>query len=176
MNWEAIGAIGEIVGAVAVLVTLIYLATQVRQAQRVARAQNVREVQAGFVRLFSALVQDADLMRTYRTGSVDPGRLDPVERHRFEDWHLIYFLHFVELHTAHQDGLMSSDLYQRWRFAVASHLQTPGATEWWTLVRDYFPTDVVDALEELRDQVPQPVQLRTIPDTGSPDSQVPKTD
>ncbi len=33
MNWEAISAIGELIGAVAVLVTLIYLAVQVRQAK-----------------------------------------------------------------------------------------------------------------------------------------------
>ena len=31
MDWEAIGAIGEAVGAVALVVTLIYLATQIRQ-------------------------------------------------------------------------------------------------------------------------------------------------
>jgi hypothetical protein len=34
MNWAAIGAIGEIVGAVAVVVTLAYLAIQVRQNTR----------------------------------------------------------------------------------------------------------------------------------------------
>ena len=31
MNWEATGAIGEFLGAAAVLITLIYLAVQVRQ-------------------------------------------------------------------------------------------------------------------------------------------------
>ena len=31
MNWEALGAIGEIVGAVAVIATLAYLAVQIRQ-------------------------------------------------------------------------------------------------------------------------------------------------
>jgi len=31
LNWEAIGAIGEIVGAAGVVVTLIYLANQIRQ-------------------------------------------------------------------------------------------------------------------------------------------------
>ena len=31
MNWHAIGAIGEIVGATAVVVTLIYLSIQMRQ-------------------------------------------------------------------------------------------------------------------------------------------------
>ena len=33
MNWEAIGAIGEMLGSTAVLITLVYLAIQVRQAR-----------------------------------------------------------------------------------------------------------------------------------------------
>ena len=32
MNWEAVGAIGEVLGALVVTVSLIYLALQVRQA------------------------------------------------------------------------------------------------------------------------------------------------
>ncbi len=39
MNWEAIGAIGEIIGAMAVFLTLVYLALQIRQ--------NTKAVQAG---------------------------------------------------------------------------------------------------------------------------------
>jgi hypothetical protein len=31
MNWEAIAAVGELLGASAVLITLIYLAVQIRQ-------------------------------------------------------------------------------------------------------------------------------------------------
>ena len=33
MNWEAIGAIGDFVGALAVIITLAYLAIQVRHAR-----------------------------------------------------------------------------------------------------------------------------------------------
>ncbi|MFK7864830.1 MAG: hypothetical protein AB8B95_11465 [Pseudohongiellaceae bacterium] len=51
MNWEAIGAIGEILGAMAVVLTLVYLAVQVRYAKdaasdnnRIARASGVREM------------------------------------------------------------------------------------------------------------------------------------
>ena len=31
MNWDAIGAVGEVVGAIAVILTLLYLAAQIRQ-------------------------------------------------------------------------------------------------------------------------------------------------
>jgi hypothetical protein len=39
MNWEALGAIGELIGAIAVVVTLIYLAGQLKQ--------NTRAMQSG---------------------------------------------------------------------------------------------------------------------------------
>ena len=38
MNWEAIGAIGELVSSLAVLVTLIYLTLQVKHARTESRA------------------------------------------------------------------------------------------------------------------------------------------
>ena len=34
MNWDALGAIGEIIGAVAVLATLFYLAAQIKMQNR----------------------------------------------------------------------------------------------------------------------------------------------
>jgi len=34
MNWDALGAIGEIIGAAAVLVTLFYLAAQIKMQNR----------------------------------------------------------------------------------------------------------------------------------------------
>ena len=37
MNWDAAGAIGEIVGAFAVLATLIYLAKQIRHSTDVSK-------------------------------------------------------------------------------------------------------------------------------------------
>ncbi|MGR8949254.1 MAG: hypothetical protein ACU84Q_14490 [Gammaproteobacteria bacterium] len=37
MNWDAMGAIGEVVGAIAVVATLIYLALQIRQNTKATR-------------------------------------------------------------------------------------------------------------------------------------------
>ena len=40
MNWEAVGAIAELLGAIAVFLTLAYLALQVRQNANALRHQN----------------------------------------------------------------------------------------------------------------------------------------
>ena len=49
MNWEAIGAIGEIIGAIAVFLSLIYLALQIRSNTNVEKAAALREVLDGYV-------------------------------------------------------------------------------------------------------------------------------
>jgi hypothetical protein len=56
MNWEAIGAIGEILGASVVFITLAYLAIQVRYAKlaaadtnRLARAKGVTDMQLAMI-------------------------------------------------------------------------------------------------------------------------------
>jgi hypothetical protein len=44
MDWDAIGAVGEIIGAMAVLATLIYLAIQIRQNSATQRAQTHQQL------------------------------------------------------------------------------------------------------------------------------------
>ncbi len=61
MNWEAMGAIGETVGAVGVIATLGYLAFQVRQNSNVTRSatrQTISSVQAD---LGLRIAESADL-------------------------------------------------------------------------------------------------------------------
>ena len=44
MNWEAIGAVGELLGAIGVIVTLGYLAVQIRQNTRATGASTVHGI------------------------------------------------------------------------------------------------------------------------------------
>ena len=44
MNWDAIGAVGEVSGAVAVVVTLIYLAGQLRQNTQALRSSTYEAI------------------------------------------------------------------------------------------------------------------------------------
>ena len=44
MNWEAVGAVSELVGAVAVLISLLYLANQIRMSTAATRVQTVQHL------------------------------------------------------------------------------------------------------------------------------------
>ena len=48
MNWEAIGAVGEIIGAFAVVASLVYLAVQIRAQSRETRVSAMHDISVGF--------------------------------------------------------------------------------------------------------------------------------
>ena len=68
MNWDAIGAIGEILGALAVVLTLAYLAAQIRHA-RLGAADASRQGRAIGVReILVATAADPELSRLWCKG------------------------------------------------------------------------------------------------------------
>ena len=60
MNWEAIGAIGDAAGAIGVIVTLIYLAAQIRQSNDLLRSESRQALVANDVTSLTANLEIAD--------------------------------------------------------------------------------------------------------------------
>jgi hypothetical protein len=48
VNWDAIGAMGEIVGAAAVVASLVYLAAQIRNQNRESRMSSMHDILVGY--------------------------------------------------------------------------------------------------------------------------------
>ena len=82
MNWDAVAAIAEGLGAVGVVATLVYLASQIRQAERatLASLQHSTIVQGFQLNVACAAPETAPLIVK---GGADFDALDPVERLRF---------------------------------------------------------------------------------------------
>jgi hypothetical protein len=63
MNWEAIGAVGEILGAAAVLITLIYLARQIKHSNELSSFTAAKEVMNQFNELNRLVATDSELRK-----------------------------------------------------------------------------------------------------------------
>ena len=83
MNWEAIGAVGELVGALAVVMTLAYLALQIRQSNTVARADAYSRVIDGHVRHHRALNASPESIDVFGLGLADYHSLDKTQQGLF---------------------------------------------------------------------------------------------
>lgn len=79
MNWDAIGAVGEIIGALAVFLTLAYLAMQIRQNTRAVQSSAIDSSIGGISATRQALFENAELATLYLKGSEDPESLNETE-------------------------------------------------------------------------------------------------
>jgi hypothetical protein len=84
MNWDAIGAVAELLVSLTVIITLIYLATQVRQANtnlRVATARDIANTQNSFLR---SITRNEQTYLLYRQGMDDRDSLSQEQKGRFD--------------------------------------------------------------------------------------------
>ena len=82
VNWDAIGAIGEIAGAIAVVVTLIYFATQIRQYATGLRSATFHTTMQEFNQINVAQL-DPTLADLFDRGMNDPDSLTDTENYQF---------------------------------------------------------------------------------------------
>jgi len=61
MNWEAIGASGEVLGGVLVIATLVYLSIQIRQTNNIALYNAQKGVYAGYDEINKIVATDSSI-------------------------------------------------------------------------------------------------------------------
>lgn len=129
MNWEAIGAVGEILGALFVFASLLYLANQVRHNSRSTLSQSIN-TRAYQLQSLSALQANPALMAAMKAIYTQP-KVKPS----FEDAAMLeaYFTSALALAQAHyqhyQLGLESN--WDVSRKMVAAHFATDYVKGWW---------------------------------------------
>ena len=138
MNWEAIGAIAEGLGAAGVLATLVYLVGQVRTNNRLLRSESFRTSTELTVQIGLKIAESRDLAELFQKGVRDPDQLDGPDRGRFT-W-LIASLVGQEQQTFidRRLGLAMEEEEGGLQRSYAGVLDTPGGRWWWTRNRSRY--------------------------------------
>ena len=67
MNWDAIGAVGEIVGALAVVISIVYLALQIRQNSRLVRSSGYQTAVQTANHFLESLSSNPETLKVFQT-------------------------------------------------------------------------------------------------------------
>ena len=107
MNWEAVGAVGEILGAATVVATLFYLARQVRHATSVARSAARQSISQMNVEAWGPSL-DPQVLSRAATKVAGGQELTPEESGNYRRW--IYMrMRFVEnAYYQYNEGLLDT--------------------------------------------------------------------
>ncbi len=146
MNWNAIGAVGELLGALGVIVTLGYLAAQIRQNTRTVRTATAQAIQTAMNDVHAHVKQDSATARIYRLGLSEPSQLDEDERVQFAMTMYSIFAQFENIFYQFQQGTLDSVIFERHFLAMKFYLQTPGGADWWESWKGRFSEDFVSFL------------------------------
>lgn len=149
INWDAIAAIGDLVGAVGVIVTLIYLAVQLRQntaASQLTAIQNSVENSARFSEL---LATHDDLARLFWRGLSDPDSLDAAEKRRFVGTLNVFMRREVVAFYLHREGVMPDHLWAARQAALTSTFNQPGLRMYLSVAGDTLPEDFRMFIDEI---------------------------
>ena len=107
MSWEAVGAVGEILGAIAVLVTLVYLATQVKQSNDLARFNASKELVNQFNEINRLVATDASLRRIL----AETGELSADEREQAYHFSIMFCNVWLSAQIAHDRNQIEESVY-----------------------------------------------------------------
>jgi hypothetical protein len=130
MTLFELGALGEFIGSVAVLATLLYLAIQVRQNTQQQRHDRIVSIQHGQNAVVAQL-QDGNGVRAFALTAEGDGAATIEDRARTLIWLIQYINHFQIVLEAHKNGEMDRAHYDLWEGFAVSMVACKGITEWW---------------------------------------------
>jgi hypothetical protein len=149
MNWEAIGALGEIVGAIAVVVSLVYLGVQIRAQNRESRIASVHDVLEGFRTEISAF-RNAELAGLFGKGAKDFEALSDTEKIQFVAMIQGPFRFWEEAYHQHKENRLSLEMWNGIHAQMRDFAATPGCQRVWALRRHTYSDEFrsyVDKIE-----------------------------
>lgn len=131
MNWEAIGAIGEAVGAAGVIATLVYLSLQIRQNTNTVRGATFQQLTAASAALLEQLSRDPEMTRIFLSGADDLRSLSEEDRARFNFMAIGFYRNFENLHHQSRKALIEDEDWEGLRESFVKAIQRPGMEAWW---------------------------------------------
>ncbi|MBD1930427.1 MULTISPECIES: hypothetical protein [Cyanophyceae] len=127
----SIGDVTDIVQTIAVVVSLIYVAIQVREGTRAAKGATYQSIITAFAEIESRISQDAEVAGLYGSGQANIDNLNETEKARFNELMYSLFNLYENLHYQYNNKLLEEELWAGWCQNMRDHLAQPGVAAWW---------------------------------------------
>ncbi len=154
MNWDAIGSIGEIIGASAVIVTLVYLAKQIKDSARAARSAAVTDATNAIQALYQDLGSNSYASEHFLKGLTDYDSMSDLEQFQWLMKMHSWFIAFQRSFFLSQEGTLDVGLRDSIGTAIIAVNHMPGLECYWEKRRSFFQPEFVAWVEELFDREP----------------------
>jgi hypothetical protein len=128
---DAIGNIGDFLGGLGVVVTLIYLAIQVRQNTKSTKTQSYQAAVSAASDWSRQVGIDSESCKIILAGSIDQGALSDIERVQYNLIMVSVLRNCENIHYQYINGAIDESTWIGWANRTHSFLAPEGAQAWW---------------------------------------------
>lgn len=158
MDWDIFSAVSSAAATLAVTISVIYLALQVKTSTKATNSQTYQFATQALGEMASIIGVSKDLSRIYVLGMADPDSLEKEEYYQFSYLTVSLFRRYENIFYQWQSGMIDEDFWSGHRNNLLWFYFQPGTQRWWNERRggfsDRFRRFLDNSTEE--DYVPQP--------------------
>jgi len=150
LNWDALAALAETVGALGVIATLSYLAVQVRQNTRAIRAQTYDSVVAQFRDWNQPMRADPEMAEQFHRMIEDVESLSAGDQQHAIHVFFDFFRVADNLHYQYLHGMLAESDWRGWERMFRAYLTAPGLVWYWQRRTSFFSSEFNEWMEKLQ--------------------------
>ena len=152
MNWETIGALGEMIGAVAVVVTLLYLSARIRQNTRSNQTAAIQMMSAQNAEWLSLLSQPGGAAKLFYLDSsrgLQDMNDDDSSRYVSLIIHMCR-LYDTQYHLYKMDAI-PEELWASSKVSLSRTMESKASKQAWRLTKDLFTDSFARLVQDMID-------------------------
>lgn len=156
MTLEDAAALSQIVGAIAVVASLVFVGFQIRGNSRALRAATAQAVHDNYAAWYSALMSDPGALDASARGFTDYAGLPPADRARFVCIYMAFLSHSQNAFHQWKAGHLSDALWVGWEALMMNLVNTKGGAEFWAERSYVFGKEFQAHVAEIMTRKPDP--------------------
>ena len=131
MTLDDLANIGQLIGAIAVVISLIYVAWQIRQNTNAVRSATAQSVHEHFANWYHLVAADDELAKIVANGLRDYASLSEHQRVRFIAAFMAFLSYSQNAFLKWREGLLASPLWLGWELVIMNLVCAPGGKAFW---------------------------------------------
>jgi hypothetical protein len=138
MNIESMANYADVVGGVAVIVSLIYVGIQIRRNTKSSQAQANQTAHESLANVSLEVAKDPDFTGFTRKGMIAFDELTEEEKFRFILFMVTVFRRFENIFYKYQKGFLDKELWEGYRQSMLLYFYTSGGQAFWNARGGHF--------------------------------------
>ena len=147
MTLDQFANIGEIIGSVAVIISIVYLAIQIRTNTEAERTSTYQAVVSDFGALNNTMASTPELSHMFVEAMEDYHQLSSDEKARISQLFFQCFHYFENMFYQHRKGYLDEEVWTGWKRLMLTYYARPGFQTWWEHRRDVYSESFACFLE-----------------------------